>query len=192
MTGIIILAAGPSGRLGRPKQNLFFRGETLLHHAVGSALQTRCHTVFVVLGAFRDKIEIADDDRLQVLVNPNWEEGMASSIRMAVQEVERIPEMDRVLMMVCDQPFVTSELLEEMLKTMDDSGKHIVACSYKDAIGVPVLFHRRLFPDLLELKGQEGAKGILMKHPEELTDVPFDLGMIDIDTLSDFEHLRLH
>src|ERR1700761_1556804 len=109
MTAAIILAAGESSRLGQPKQNLLFKGQTLLQRTVDSALQSECKPVIVVLGA-NDSTIIPPKETI-VLYNKDWKEGMASSIRTAINELNKDLSVDKVIIMLCDQPFVKAELL---------------------------------------------------------------------------------
>ncbi len=188
MAGIIILAAGESKRLGQPKQNLVFRGKTLLQRAIDTALDSACSPVIVVLGANKEQISIQPHTKISILQNPDWPEGMASSIRLAIHQMMK-QGADSTIIMLCDQPFVDAELLNTMQQKQKDTGKPIIACTYKEATGVPVLFHSSLFPDLLLLKGHEGAKKILQTHADDIAGIPFEKGGIDIDTMEDYEGL---
>ncbi len=188
MTGLIILAAGESSRLGQPKQNLQFNGQTLLQHAVDSAQQSKCKPVIVVLGANADKIKsIAETS---TLYNKDWKEVMASSIRTAINDIKKDSSVDKVIIMLCDQPFVSAELLNSLIDKQIETEKPIVACTYNGTIGVPALFDRSLFAELLLLQGHEGAKKILKVHTSEVATTPFEQGSIDIDTPDDYERLR--
>jgi molybdenum cofactor cytidylyltransferase len=190
MTGLIILAAGASIRLGNPKQNLIFQNKTLLERSIETAVGSECRPIIVVLGANADGIDIGIKDKnVEFIFNPNWNEGMASSIRIAISEIEKHEEISNVLIMLCDQPFVKSKLIADMLLKQQETDKAIVACKYNDTIGVPVLFDRSLFDELLLLKGQEGAKKILKDHPQDVVTIPFDKGSIDIDTQEDYNRL---
>jgi molybdenum cofactor cytidylyltransferase len=186
MTGAIILAAGESSRLGQPKQNLLFEGQTLLQRVIETTKKTDCKPVIVVLGANADKI--APMPATITLYNKDWKEGMASSIKIAIQEIKRHDTIDDVLIMLCDQPFVSSDLIDKMLHTKARSQSAIVACSYNNTVGVPALFDRSLFIELLSLSGNEGAK-IILNHSKNITLVPFDLGSVDIDTDADYDRL---
>ena len=187
MTAAIILAAGESSRLGKPKQNLLFNGQTLLQRAVGTAKKTNCKPIIVVLGANADKI--APLSGIITLYNEDWKEGMASSIRMAIQEIEKDDLINDAIIMLCDQPFVNVDLIDEMLQKKADSQSQIVACGYNNTVGVPALFDKSLFIELSSLSGNEGAKKIIMDHFNNITLVPFDLGSVDIDTIADYERL---
>lgn len=187
MTGLIILAAGESKRLGRPKQNLLFNGKTLLQRAVQSGRLSKCKPLIVVVGANYDKIKpIAGT---ATLYNKDWQEGMASSIRIAMYEINKDLLVDKVIIMLCDQPFVSTALLNTLIDKQIETEKSIVACTYNGTTGVPVLFNRTLFAELLLLQGQEGAKKILFTHADEVATIQFDKGSIDIDTPDDYEQL---
>lgn len=191
MTGVIILAAGPSSRLGEPKQKINFKGKTLLQKAVEAALHSACRPVIIILGANFEEIQ-GDIENEDILVyhNPQWEEGMASSIRLGIEALQKTEQsvLD-VILMVCDQPFADTPLLNNMINKKATTGKEIIASSYNDTLGVPALFDKKYFSELLSLEGQEGAKKIIMKHKESVADVPFPSGGFDIDTIDDYKAL---
>jgi len=191
MTGAIILAAGSSSRLGKPKQNLVFNGQTLLQRAIEAALSSACRPVIVVLGSNVESIRPSIESYpIQIVYNPDWNEGMASSIRAGLtrfQEVE--PVADSVILMLCDQPFVFGAILNQLIELKSEST--IIACVYNETTGVPALFDKFYFDELLLLSGPEGAKKLLLKYKDAVKAVPFDLGSIDIDTTGDFEKLTL-
>jgi molybdenum cofactor cytidylyltransferase len=187
MTAAIILAAGESSRLGQPKQNLSFNGQTLLERVVDAAQQSNCDPVLIVLGANSDQIDVIKN--ATILYNENWPEGMASSIRTGINSINDNPSIDKVIILVCDQPFLTAELLNSIIKKQAETNKPIVACTYNGTIGVPALFGRTFFAELLQLQGQEGAKKIIQAHADVITTIPFELGSIDIDTPEDLEKL---
>jgi molybdenum cofactor cytidylyltransferase len=189
MTGIIILAAGSSSRLGMPKQNLVYKGETLLKRAIETAAKSVCEPVIVVLGANEDIIKPTIElNNVSIIHNPRWREGMASSIRSGIGELQIIaPKADSVILMLCDQPFVDTSLLDQLIQK--NSSKGVIASAYNDTIGPPVLFDAAYFNELLSLKGQEGAKKLLLKHLDDVVTVPFPLGRVDIDTVEDFEKI---
>ena len=116
-------------------------------------------------------------------------EGMSSSIRIAIDTIANDKLIDNSIIMLCDQPFVTTELIRNLQNKQTETGKAIVACSYRETIGVPALFDRSLYMQLLALTGNEGAKKIINAHPNDVATVPFERGSIDIDTLADYERL---
>ncbi len=189
---IIILAAGQSARLGSPKQLLNYKGKNLLRHMVDEALETGCPSVFVVLGAnsylLRNELK---DKPVMILYNADWEEGMASSIRYALKEITgTILRPDSIIFMVCDQPFVSSSLLLDLMNKKNETGKHIVASSYNEQMGTPTLFHKSFFPALMELKGDIGARKLIAEHPAQVATISFPDGAKDIDTKEDYASLN--
>jgi molybdenum cofactor cytidylyltransferase len=189
MTGIIILAAGSSSRLGKAKQNLVYKGKTLLQRTIETALASVCAPVIVVLGAnapiIRPTIEQYD---IIIVWNADWDEGMASSIREGITALKRLsPESRSVILSLCDQPFVDTYVLNHLIMAKSKEG--IVASAYNDAIGPPVLFDATYFDDLLALKGSEGAKKVIQQYSEKVIEIIFPQGSIDIDTIEDFEQL---
>lgn len=189
---IIILAAGTSARLGSPKQLLPYNGKTLLLHAVDTALETGCLFVTVVLGAnikmIRNEVK---DKRVVIIENNAWQEGMASSIRCGLENIANsILQPENIIFMVCDQPYVNSSLLLNLLEKRLETGMPIVACSYENNIGTPALFHKNIFPALMDLKGDKGARKLISANLEKVATVFFPEGITDIDTAGDYELLK--
>jgi molybdenum cofactor cytidylyltransferase len=185
--GAIILAAGASSRLGQPKQFLHHEGEMLLHRAARAAGAAGCVPVIVVAGQdhLRIKTEL-NDLGAQILHHPQWQKGIGSSIRAGLNHALSLhPALDALIVMVCDQPFVTSEVLVDLIATRTPSRKRSAACTYAGTIGVPALFDRSLFPSLRELHDDQGAKAILSTHASDIARIPFPEGEIDIDTPAD-------
>lgn len=191
-SAIVILAAGSSSRLGKPKQLLVYNGKTLLQHAVDTALATGCKNVIVVLGSNYDLLKNELDNQPgKILENINWQEGMSSSIRYALQNITVNDfQTESVIFMVCDQPYVTSSLLLSLIKTGIQTGLPIIASRYAGNAGTPAMFHKIMFPLLMELKGDKGARSLLAAHPQKVAIVPFERGAIDIDTVEDYELLK--
>lgn len=189
---IILLAAGKSSRLGKPKQLLDYEGQTLLQHGLQVAGASDAHPVVLVLGANAGLIEKeVSGHAAHVVVNGEWQEGMASSIRCGIQELQRLNSAaEGAIVMVCDQPYVTSEIINRLIAVHQKTSKPMVSCMYADTVGTPTYFHKSMFPELLQLKGDGGAKGLLLKHAEELEIVSFPEGKVDIDTQEDYEKLK--
>lgn len=191
--GLIILAAGASVRLGAPKQLLTFKGETLLRRIARESVASACRPVVVVLGARPDKFknELIDLE-VHIAENPDWENGMGSSIRAGLTKLLEIKKsVGGAVLAVCDQPFVNAGVINELAETFQKTGSLIVASAYEETLGVPALFSSELFPRLAELKSSGGAKQIINEFRGETTGVPFPAGAIDIDTPEDFEILPL-
>lgn len=189
---IIILAAGVSSRLGYPKQLLGYAGNTLLQYLLLEALNSKANTCIVVLGAHEDQINrVTDWQSARVVVNNDWKEGMASSIRCGINAlVETHPLTEGVVFMLCDQPYVTTALLNELMATHQNTGMSIVASKYKDITGAPALFQKSIFPYLLQLKGDTGARSIIQQHLDKVAVVDFAKGIVDIDTTTDYQNLQ--
>ena len=192
-TGIILLAAGNSTRMGSPKQLLLYQGKTLLERIVDTSLQVFDNNkIILVLGANHSEIAFQIKDKITLIsVNEEWESGMASSIKSGLQTLlNHFPEMERCFISVCDQPYLSSEVFIEMLKLADYSSKEIIAAEYAGTIGVPVLFSKKYFKKLLHLSGEQGAKKIIQQNMDDVNIFTFDEGAIDIDTPSDYENLK--
>ncbi|NSL90664.1 nucleotidyltransferase family protein [Chitinophaga sp. Mgbs1] len=191
-TGIIILAAGASKRLGTPKQQLVFEDKKLLQRITDTALQTTCTPVIVVLGAYAAGIrEDITTTAAHTVVNTRWPEGMGGSIRTGMDALLRIShDVSSTFLLLCDQPYITTPLLQEMMQLQTTTGKNIIASAYNDIAGTPVLFHQSFFPQLLSLTGQEGARKILRAHPQDIATVDFPQGAIDIDTPDDYHNMK--
>ena len=191
--GIIILAAGASTRMGEPKQLLRVAGETLLSRAVRVALETRCYPLIVVLGAEADTLrtEITAPSA-RIVVNQVWAEGMGSSIRCGLRALQAVAtdEIEAALLMLCDQPSVTSEVLGQLIAAYQARRPLLVAADYEAngerTQGVPAIFNRQLFPELLALRGVEGARGIVKRHVAESVLIHIPEAASDVDTPDDY------
>jgi molybdenum cofactor cytidylyltransferase len=187
-TAIIILAAGNSSRLGRPKQLLPVGDDTLIGRIVGVALHAATGRVIVVTGAHEVPIReaLANKD-ITIIQNRHWEEGMSSSIRSGIAALAGMePTPSNVILCVCDQPFVSPELFLQLIAAKEECGKGIIACTYADTIGVPVLFDSRYFYTLQNLRANEGAKSLLFRYREDVGTIAFREGARDIDTEEDY------
>jgi len=190
--GAVILAAGGSSRFGQPKQLLPFRGETLIRTIIDAACEAGCSPVVVVIGSNGETIhpEVAHANVLEVR-NTNWQRGIGSSIRIGVQTlIDQVPDVAAVLLLVCDQPAVDERVIEGLFATREATKKDIVASSYADTAGVPAIFNRSLFKELLAIGDESGAKSIILQNPGRVAQFAFPEGAIDIDTWEDWEELN--
>jgi len=190
MVPIVILAAGSSSRLGKPKQNLVYNGQTLLQSIIRSACAAS-GKVMVVLGAnFKDIEPTINDTDAEVIYNPDWALGMSSSIKQALHHIKlNYPAANSIVFTVCDQPYVNTALLKQLIETAGKVEQGIIACGYNDTTGVPALFKKPYFGELLQLNGQEGARKVIALHSQDVYTIPFALGKIDIDLEEDFNRL---
>lgn len=187
---MIVLAAGGSTRLGHPKQLLPHLGRTLLRHAADVAVQAATGPVVVVLGAHGESIRgELDGLAVQVTMNRDWRTGIATSIQAGLVSLGRDREPDAVILMTCDQPHVSAELLRRLVDRYADARPPAVACGYAGTLGTPALFDRSLFGELWLLTGDHGAKQVIERHQSGAVRVAFDNGAVDIDTAEDVARL---
>lgn len=185
-TGVILLAAGSSSRLGRPKQLLNYQGKTLIQYSIEIAQQSAADDLVVVLGANSELIQTGIQSKdVPMLVHANWAAGMSSSMQCGLRYLIESSQVEQVILMLCDQPHVSQELLNQLIHIKKTSGKGIVACSYAGTVGVPALFDQCYFLELLEHKGSEGAKKVILSHLEDVFLIDFPLGAVDLDTEED-------
>ena len=189
----VILAAGASSRLGRPKQLLTLDGRSLLRRTVEAATYAGCLPVLVVLGAHAEQLagEVEDRADVQTVVNPRWAEGMGTSLAAGVAALEAAaPTVRAVVVLLCDQPYVSAEVVRALVETFFVSGKAIVASEYGDVRGAPCLFARSLFPELAALTGDVGARKIIARQAaHHVAVVPFAGGQEDVDTPNDWRRV---
>ncbi|HSR68471.1 MAG TPA: nucleotidyltransferase family protein [Acidobacteriota bacterium] len=188
MIGVVVLAAGGSRRLGRAKQLVVWEGETLLRRAARTALGSACGPVVVVLGHRFEEMrrEVSGLD-VRVVVCEEWEQGMGRSLAWGIRglvEGEVEGELKAAIVMTCDQPLVTAGVLNRLIEEWAE-GRLVAACEYAGTVGVPALFDASLFEELMALKGDRGAKGVIRKHGESLGLVQFSGGEIDVDAPGD-------
>jgi molybdenum cofactor cytidylyltransferase len=189
----VVLAAGGSTRFGKPKQLARFQGETFIRRIVKAAIEAGCALVVVVTGEDSGQIILELRDlTVSIATNPDWQTGIASSIRVGVRNaMDLVRDLDAALLLACDQPFVDALVLRQLIQLYSTSGKPIVAAAYSKTLGIPALFDRSCFPDLLQLKGDNGAKGIILEREHNVAALDFSAGKIDIDTIADYER-RTH
>ncbi len=190
--GAVILAAGESKRLGTPKQLLQYKNKTLLHHIIESALNSKCQKTIVVIGAYAEKVKKhVNKLPIDIIENQNWKEGKASSIRMGLKTLtSQTDNVNAAIFLACDQPFISSDVIDCIIETYKKTKSAIVASKYADTTGVPALFDRKYFSEILALKGDQGAKAIIASYHEQVATISFQKGAIDIDTIEDLNQHR--
>jgi molybdenum cofactor cytidylyltransferase len=186
--GAVILAAGSSSRMGTPKQILQFKGSSLLKRVTLAALGARCRPVVVVTGA-RAELSRRELEALDVheAFNASWETGMGSSVRTGIECLVNIEaNVAGTVLLLCDQPHVTSDMISTLVATHHATGSPIIASAYAGTFGVPALFSRTLFAELTQLEGTSGAKEIIKRHASDTHFVTFPECETDVDTPDDF------
>ena len=191
-TGVsgVILAAGQSSRLGRPKQVLDVFGEPLLRHVVRHAVASRLDEVVLVLGHEADRIAPAVGDWGQrTVVNPDYAEGQSTSVHVGLAAID--PRAEAVLFLLGDQPRVDPRIIDAVIARFRETRAPIVMPTYGGIPANPVLFAAKLFPDLARVTGDEGARSIVKSHRDLVAHVAVsdDLVPQDVDTESDYRGL---
>jgi molybdenum cofactor cytidylyltransferase len=188
----IILAAGGSSRLGRLKQLEPWWDTNLLGRVVDAVRSYPVDEVWVVLGSGAAAIlEAVDLDGCGVIENPEWEEGIASSLRVGLDALTQLSRAEAALIVIGDQPDVESEVVETLVEAFHRSGAPVTIPKYRYTWGNPVVVDRSLWPRLMSLEGDEGAQRLFQAHPEWVKEVWFEQRPPrDVDTESDVEELR--
>ena len=184
----VVLAAGGSRRLGRPKQLVSVGGRSLVQHAADCCLAGGCKPVRVVLGASFARIRPRLQDLpVELLRNEDWQEGIASSMRIGVRELPA--GVEAVLLATCDQPRLSPGVVRRLIAAFDGSPGGSAACEYAGTVGVPALFGAGRFEELLALRGDHGAKKLLLSNPGSLARVPWPDGAVDLDCPEDLDRI---
>jgi molybdenum cofactor cytidylyltransferase len=188
--GGLLLAAGGSTRFGSPKQLVEFEGKTLIQRAAEALSGSGCTKIVAVLGADMDESrrQVKDLD-LVIVENEDWRSGMSSSIKLGLSKlIELEPELEAVLITLMDQPKVTASHLTAFVDRFAEMRPPVIAAEYSGTKGVPALFSRELFDELLRLKDDKGARSIIRGGLDVKT-ISLEEAAIDIDSLADLESL---
>lgn len=190
---IVILAAGASMRMGSPKQLLNWGRNSLLGHAITTCKKSLAKDIIVVLGANCDTIAsgIKETD-VSVVINKEWKQGLGRSIASAVQFIlDSKKKVTGLLIILADQPFVTTDYLDKMVSEFNSGSSKIIATTYdSDITGVPVLFDVSYFKELSQLSGDAGAKSLIKKYQNQLKVLIPKFQNWDIDTKEDYAKLK--
>jgi molybdenum cofactor cytidylyltransferase len=186
---VLVLAAGASSRFGSPKQLVRLNGRPLLHSAVSRAVEVTGHAVTVVLGANAHELSgLLKHTPASITINRDWAEGLASSIRAGIHSVPGT--VDAAMVCLADQAAVTAEDLRRLVGTWKRNTDSIVAALYSGDVGAPAIFPRWCFRELLELRGDRGARMLMQRHADRLVRVPMPSAAVDIDTPEDLLNLE--
>lgn len=183
----VVLAAGASSRLGRPKQLLPFRGRPLLEHTLALVAELGLDEVVVVLGGSAEAIlERIVLHGARPVANPNYAAGQSTSLKAGLAAVEE--RADAVIFLLGDQPLLPAGTVPALIETYQTTGAPIVVPSYGGVRGNPVLFDRLVFPLLHGLKGDQGARPLLRARADLVREAPVDATAppADIDTWEDY------
>ena len=186
---IVILAAGDSSRLGRPKQLVQIAGQPALQRVVSSAIAVAGSAVTVVLGAHAaDITRMLQHSSAAVLINRQWDDGISASIRCGISSLSS--GCDAVLLLLGDQAAVTSADLKRLIAAWNGQETVLAASAYNGQLGVPAIFPRWCFSELQQLRGDQGAKVIINRHSSRLSQVPMPNAAYDLDTNEDVKVMQ--
>lgn len=185
LVSAVILAAGASTRMGRPKLAIPVRGTPMIRRVAAAALASRCSEAIIVLGTHADLYRsLLDGLAVRIVETRDPTEGMASSIRAGIEAVS--PDASGAVILLADQPFVTAEVIDRLIGAVADDRRRIVASEHRGVACPPAYFPRRFFPELLALEGDRGARSVIQAHPGESVLVPLpEPCAADVDTSAD-------
>ncbi len=187
----VILAAGGSTRFGEAKQLLDWRGSPLLRHVARTALQAGLDPVIVVLGSQAEAAwQALEALPVQTVMNWRWETGLSGSVQVGLTALP--PDMPAAIFLQCDQPLVGADLLRALVERFHETGALIVHPAHAGRKGTPVLFARRLFPELTEVSGDKGGRELISRYTNSVVAVEVDNPdvLCDVDTRADYERLK--
>lgn len=187
----LILAAGESARMGRPKPLLLWRGKSFLEHVSNAARGAGIKQIVVVLGAHAENIE-PEILRLGLncVHNDNWHLGVGTSIRAGVAHLlAKYPDTDAIVIQLADQPRLTMSSLRALLSKKNKGSTSMVASRYGESFGVPALFSKVHFSELLALPNKDGAKSLFFLHSKTLSSIDTSEENEDIDTAEQYARL---
>ncbi len=192
----VVLAAGTSSRLGRPKQLLELQGKTVLQHVVDAAGSAGLDEVLVVLGHLADEVRgsLSLPARARVVVNADYAAGQSTSLRAGLAALEDSPA-EAAVVLLGDQPLVREEAIRAVAQAFRETGASVVRARYGARIGHPILLARRVWRSARELQGDVGARGLIGEladvEPQRVQDVELaGPAPEDIDTPEQYERLR--
>ncbi|MGY5851578.1 nucleotidyltransferase family protein [Salegentibacter sp. F14] len=190
--GVVVLAAGASRRLGFPKQLVEFKGKPLLQHSMDVAELLEFDCRILMLGSNSEKIKKGlDIGNFAIIINEEWELGMGTSISKGVAAaLNANSDLEHILILLSDQPFVTKEKIQELIRMHLDSKKPAAFSEYAGEVGVPAMFSQETFSDLMALKKDQGAKKLILEEKISFETLKFEGGNFDVDTAEDVELLK--
>jgi molybdenum cofactor cytidylyltransferase len=185
----ILLAAGGSSRLGQPKQLVLFKNEFLINYIIDQIGRGGISDIRIVLGSHFSEIkEHIKNKKLEIIQNPDWKEGISSSIKYGLSNLRTGTEA--VLIFIVDQPFLNPKLIVKIMDKFGISKANIIAACVSGQIVHPVLYRKDVFAKLMELKGDIGGKAIFGKETVETINWEDERLLLDIDSISDLEKIN--
>ena len=196
-TAAILLAAGRSSRMGQGQHKLLLPlgDRPVLLHVVDTVLASQARPIVVVLGHQAEQVRsilAPFESRLTIIDNPDYQLGMSTSLRKGIETLmSSYPTVNGALIVLSDQPLMTSYILDSMIETKQNTGKRIIVARYQGKRGNPTLFDASLFPELMEMTGDEGGRKVLERHREEIAvlDIEDATPNYDVDTWEAYQQV---
>ena len=188
MVSAILLAAGASERMGKPKQLMPLGNSTIVEQTIDNLLGSRVGEVIVVLGHRAEELIKAIANRpVKIIVNPIYHQGMSTSIVTGLSLVDS--RAQAVMLALADQPFIDSKTINRLMEGFFNHSKGIAIPAHQGRRGHPIIFSIKYKGELLELKGDIGGRQIIREHPDDILEVAVDSPSIniDIDNIGDYQ-----
>ena len=184
----VILAAGGSSRMGRPKQELKIGDKTLADIVIENIHNSIADEIILVTQPGLPLIDESMYPEIKKVVNMEWETGQSSSMKAGLEVVD--PESDAAMFFMADQPMVNTDIINNLILNFFENDKPVIAPRYNGKNGSPVLFNRGLFDELKTVEGDKGGRDLLKSHPVESVDIDSPLAGMDADTPEEYERLK--
>jgi molybdenum cofactor cytidylyltransferase len=195
MISAILLAAGESRRMGRPKQLLEWQGKALLQHVLENLIDSCADEIILVLGHEAEQIRKSlPEFQIKIVINPNYEKGMASSLRQGLLAMD--PGSEAFLVLLADQPGIGPEIINRVIRDFQraDPKRGICRPVYRGSPGHPVLIGVQYRQEALQLQGDVGAREVLLNHPSDILEIEVDRDavLMDMDTPEEYRKYMKH
>jgi len=188
---VVILAAGASERLGQPKQLVQYKGQSLIQRAIQSAESLSPHEILVITGADSQAVQAeVEGTNARCVYNPDWSNGMGTSIAMGAQSVD--DQSQGLMILLCDQWRILPEDLQSLVEEWCAVPGRIICSATKDRCGPPVIFPASCLAELSALTGNHGAHSIIDRHRDLVSRVTLENAAFDLDTPLQLKGLSTH
>lgn len=181
---VLILAAGASSRMGQPKALLPWGGTTVMGHLLDELKAAGLSDITLVSGAHHEELKKGLEQKdVRLVYHKGWEAGMGSSLRKGVQFTsESFPQKRGLLILLSDQPLISSDYFKEMVAAFQAHPDRIIATSYGESAGVPALFPSEFWPAMARVADNRGAKALIRSHHEDCVLLDAGAAVTDMDT----------
>jgi molybdenum cofactor cytidylyltransferase len=185
MIAAVVLSAGESSRMGRPKALLPIDGQTFIERIVAALKHAKLGKIIVILGHNASELQAKIIHLpVEILINLDYKRGQLSSLQLAIRYLQADPDCDGILVHLVDHPYIDPGLIEEMIRRFDQTKRKIIVPKFRGKRGHPVIFSRELFSELLSAPMDQGAKAVVNAHLAETLEIDTEEEgiAVDIDT----------